>query len=474
MSRIFLLFLLIAPLTALSADQPNVLFICIDDLRAVLGPYGGRAITPNIDRLAETAAVFTRHYVQYPVCGPSRSSLMSGLRPDSTKVYGNRGTGRIARQPDKPTLPAHFRNNGYTTLSFGKTYHGLCAEPGCGWSDQPWRPPSGWAAYVEFPFRGFVSGDASAWRPAYEIYDGPDRLHNDFQTADKTIQALEDNRDGPFFIAAGFYKPHLPFVAPQRFWDLYDGVDLSIENLGIPQGAGDFAYSYSEIWSYGVEKDVLFSMDLPPNEQQERHMVRAYFAAVSFIDAQVGRILDRLDDLGLADNTAVVLWGDHGFHLGDHGRWAKHTQFENNMRSPLMVRFPGRQEVTGETRALVETVDIYPTLCDFAAIGEPKHLEGASFLPVVSGAVERIKRAAYSQIVPVRQSSLMGYSVRTQDYRYIEWREREDSSTVILRELYDHRKDPNEHRSVAGDLSYATEIERHARLVRQGYTSLED
>ena len=184
----------------------------------VLGCYGGQAKRQNLDRFAESAVVFTRHYVQWPVCGPSRASLMSGLRPDSTHIYGNSGTNEVARRPEThPTLPLRFREHGYVTLSYGKTYHGLCAEPGCGWSEPAWRPPSGWTCYVNFPYPASGRWPSAKWRPAYEIYDGPDRLHNDYQTAERVTQALEKHRNRPFFIAAGFYKPHLPFVAPKHY-----------------------------------------------------------------------------------------------------------------------------------------------------------------------------------------------------------------------------------------------------------------
>lgn len=465
-----------AATAAAAREKPNILLICIDDLRPVMGCYGGKVRTPSIDRFAETATMFRRHYVQWPVCGPSRATLMSGLRPDSSGIYGNSGAGRIANQPGaRPTMPLYFREHGYTTVSFGKTYHGICPQPGCGWSEEPWRPPTGWTCFVNFPYRGPSRAGEEAWRPAYEIYDGPDRLHNDYQTADRAIEALERLKGGPFFIAAGFYKPHLPFVAPRRFWDLYEGEDTTIDDAGLPGGAADFMYNYAEIWAYGVEKDVLFSKDLPPNPTQERDMVRAYYAAVSFIDAQVGRVLGKLEELDLADNTAVVLWGDHGFHLGDHSRWAKHTQFENAMRSPLIIRLPGRQKPGVATDALAETVDVYATLADYAGLETPAHVEGISQAPVISGAASRVKEVAYSQIRPVGKGiTLMAYSVRTPDFRYVEWRDSKDIRKVVWRELYDHRTDPEETRSVAGDRRYAGVVTTHARLVRDGYRSLRE
>jgi iduronate 2-sulfatase len=459
----------------------NVLMIIVDDLRPVMGCYGGKALTPNIDQFARTGVLFNHQYVQWPVCGPSRSCLMGGLRPDATGIYGNGRFGKLVDRPQThPTMPFHFRSNGYTTLSFGKTYHdSKCSSDGCGWSVPPWLPESGWMCYVNFSAgpKGAASEDAGGkdWRPAYEIYDGPDRLHNDYQTADRAIGALESQRGKPFFITAGFYKPHLPFVAPKRFWDLYDHSAISLtNNPGLPKGAADFMYRYSEIWAYGVEPGVLFTQDKGPTEEQARNLLHAYYAAVSFTDAQIGRLLRRLDELGLSENTAVVIWGDNGFHLGDHGRWAKHTQFENAMRTPLMVRFPGQQKAGVVTRALVEAVDIYPTLCDYAGLSLPKHLEGVSFLPVVKNGTQEGKTAAYSQIrpVPMDQQHLMAYSVRTRDFRYVEWRDTAKGNEVVWRELYNHRTDPEETQSIADDPHYDAVLKQHAKLVLEGYRSL--
>jgi iduronate 2-sulfatase len=466
------------PSPGAGATKPNVLLICVDDLRPVMGCYGGKILTPNMDRFAETGATFTHHYVQWPVCGPSRSCMMSGLRPDTTGIYGNGGTGIIAQHPDtRPTMPLHFRNNGYTTMSFGKIYHGRNTESGFGWSTTPWNPSSGWTCYVDWsgPKNGTKINGITPYRPIHEIYNGPDNLHGDYQTADQTIQALEQNREGPFYLAAGFYKPHLPFVAPRRFWDLYDHDDIHpTDNPGLPENAADFMYHSSEIWTYGMSGR-LFTGATPPTAEQARTMIHAYYAAVSFIDAQIGRILSRLDDLGLRDNTAVIIWGDHGFHLGDHRRWAKHTQFENAMRSPLMVRFPGRQKADLISPAIVETVDIYPSLCDYCTLSPPDHLEGVSFGRAVAGSDPEGKIAAYSQISPLtrQERHLMAYSIRTRNFRYVEWRDTKRRYAVVHTELYDHRTDPRETVNAAGLSRYAADITEHARLVRSGYASLQ-
>lgn len=453
-----------------AADHKNVLLICIDDLRPVMGCYGGAAKTPKLDELAKNSAVFTRHYNQWPVCGPSRASMLGGLRPDSTGIYEIRDSWKISKRPTThPTLPRHFKDNGYRTLSFGKVYHGKGNGKGYGWSEEPWKLD--WTCYVDFDY---VPSKEKRWRPAYEIYDGPDSKHNDFQTADKVIQALEDNKDRPFFIAGGFYKPHLPFVAPKKYWDLYSDDEIrTLDPAGLPKGAADFMYSWTEIASYGSPDGKLFSGDDHVGEIQTRDMIHAYYACVSFIDAQVGRVLDALEKNGLADNTAVVIWGDHGFHLGDHGRWAKHTQFEQAMRCPLIVRLPGQQAAGGgETRAIVESVDIYTTLCEIAGLKTPDFVDGQSLVPVIEG-TSNGKQAAFSQIRPVnrKKRNLMAYSVRTKDYRYVQWCEPDNQNAIVWRELYDHQTDPNETISLIADPQHADVVRQHEELVSENYAS---
>lgn len=447
----------------------NVLFIAVDDLRPVLGCYGGKALTPSLDRFSQSAAAFHRHYVQWPVCGPSRATLMSGLRPDTHGLYGNGQAYRIAEYPDtRPTMSLHFRNHGYRTLSFGKIYHGRGASPGCGWSQPPWHPPGGWTCYVKFK----NPNKRNVWRPAYEIYDGPDHLHGDHQTADKAIEAMKQNRDRPFCIFAGFYKPHLPFVAPKRYWDLYENKKIErLKPLDIPDGTVDYAYHYSEIWSYGDQKGTLFTKEKPPTHEQALNLTHAYYAAVSFIDAQIGRLLKCLDELDLSDSTAVVIWGDHGFHLGDQQRWAKHTQFEADMRSPLLIRLPGMKHKTGRLDTFAETVDIYPTLCHYCGISAPDHLEGDSLINTLLGKNVSGKKAAYSQYRPVAKqyNHLMIYTVRTRDYRYIQWRDTRNEYELVHQELYDLRTSPAEVTNVYSIEEYQPVLQQCQELIGKGF-----
>ena len=455
---------------AISAEPKNVLLLCVDDLRNVMGCYGGAAKTPHLDKLAKTAAVFNRHYIQWPVCGPSRASMLGGLRPDTTGIYEIGDSWKISKRPDThPTLPRYFRDHGYRTLSFGKTYHQKGTGSGYGWSEEPWKLD--WTCYVDFQYTDWQKGQ---WRPAVEIYDGPDSKHTDYKTATKVVEALKQNKNQSFLIAGGFFKPHLPFVAPQKYWDLYSDDDIElIAPYARAEGAADFMYSFAEISSYGVEHGKLFSNDSDVGRKAKRRMLHAYYACVSFIDAQIGRILEALETSGLADTTAVVIWSDHGFHLGDHDRWAKHTQFEHVMRCPLIVRLPGKQKVTGLTDAIVESVDLYPSLCEFAGLPVPSFVEGESLLPILAGKSNG-KEAAFSQIRPVnrKKRDLMAYAVRTDNYRYVEWREPSNNNAIVWRELYDHRNDPAEAVNVIEYPKHSNAIRGLERLVLSNYQSL--
>ncbi|MCP4781926.1 MAG: sulfatase [Fuerstiella sp.] len=469
-----LVFLFLGSGSVEAADRPNVLLICIDDLRPVLGCYGGAARTPNLDRFAESAVTFQRHYVQFPSCGPSRASMFGGVRPDTLRLYGNGGAASVANDPEnRPTMPLYFRNNGYTTLSFGKTYHSKGWGPGFGWSRPPWHPPSGWTCYVNFKAPKGKSRKGS-WRPAFEIYDGPDNLHGDYQTADQAIKAIEENKDKPFFIVAGFYKPHLPFVAPKRFWDLYKDEEIKpLEPRDIPQGAQHYQYSFREICAYGLQKGKLFTPESMPTESQAGDLVHAYYAAASFADAQAGRILKKLDELKLQENTIVIVWSDHGFHLGDQKRWAKWTQFEADMRSPLMIRAPMIGQGGRHTNALVESVDIYPTLAAACGLKLPSHLEGVSLLPIINRQADSLKPAAYSQVKGLKNHpNMLAYSLRTDRHRYIEWRDVSDGFNLVNTELYDLGIIGAERTNLADDPEQTEVLEACQTLMGAGYSTL--
>ncbi|MBG89451.1 MAG: hypothetical protein CMO80_21500 [Verrucomicrobiales bacterium] len=446
------------------AAKPNVLFIAIDDLRPELGCYGSKeVVSPNIDSFAKTAVTFDRAYCQVAVCNPSRVSLMTGLRPDTTKVW-DLITRFRETTPEAVTIPQHFRKHGYHAVSFGKIFH----NP---WPDnQSWSEPHEWPKGAQLwspearkrlgefreQMRKAGKREAAIRRmraQATEIVDIPDDQHTDGAIAKQALKAMRRlaDRDEPFFLAAGFVRPHLPFVVPRNYWELYERDKITLApNQFIPKNSPVFAmntmYELRDYWDYAKAPD-------PRNgtlsEDEQRTLKHGYLASVSLIDAQVGRLLDELGKLGLADNTIVVLWSDHGWKLGDHNSWCKQSNYEIDARVPLIIRAPGAQKGT-KTKGLVELLDIYPTLCDLAGLPVPKQLAGKSLKPILNNSKASVKLAAFNQYKRRERSrELMGYAMRTDRYRYIEWLDRSDSKTVA-RELYDHRSDSMENENIAG------------------------
>ena len=450
--------------------QPNILFIAIDDLRPELGCYGVEEIqSPNIDRLGESGVVFDRAYCQLAVCNPSRVSLLTGLRPDSAQVWTLDVRFRHT-VPDVVTLPQHFKNNGYYAASCGKIFH----NP---WPDNiSWSEPHQWPkntrlwsdegrqrlAEYRKKMRAGGKSDAAIQRmraPAIEKVDYPESEHIDVGIADQALDAMRRlaKQDEPFFLAAGFVRPHLPFVVPRKYWDLYDREKISLaQNKKLPDGAPAFAMNTMyELRDYMDFADAPDPRDGSLSEDHQRELKHGYYASVSLIDAQVGRLLDELDALGLAENTIVVLWGDHGWKLGDHNSWCKQTNYEIDARCPLIIRDPRAKGNGQSSRSLVEFVDIYPTLCDLATVPAAEHLEGVSLRSVLDDPKASVKDIAISQF-PRRDKTrqLMGYSMRTDHHRYIEWIDRRSRKPVDF-ELYDHRSDPSESRNLANDPAQA-------------------
>ena len=436
-----------------AGSRPNVLFIAVDDLRPELGVYGDAHIhSPNIDRLAEGGTLFRRAYVQQAVCSPSRTSLMTGLRPDSTRVY-DLVTHFRETVPEVVTLPQHFGRHGYRTAYWGKIYHGGLIDT-LSWNDGGDRlePEHNWRGYV-LEENQLIAAENRGRGPAYERVETPDGAYPDGQIASHAIASLRRyaEADEPFFLAVGFYKPHLPFNAPERYWALYDSSEITLPDVQAPpEGAPELALTnWGELRNYhGIPKED------PVSDSLARLLIHGYYATVSYTDAQVGRVLDELDRLGLAENTVVVLWGDHGWKLGEYGDWCKHTNFELDTRAPLMVRAPA-MPAGQATDALVEFVDVYPTLAELAGLPLPEHLQGTSFAPLLEEPGRPWKGAAFSQhprrfpaMRPPQpedwESLVMGYSVRTGRWRYTRWQRgpQEAPTSVLARELYDHRGGP--------------------------------
>lgn len=451
-------------------QKPNILFLAVDDLRPELGCYGRDYIkSPNIDRIAKGGMTFRRAYCQQAVCSPSRTSLLTGARPDTTKVWDLVTHFRNAI-PDVVTLPQHFRQNGYFVQGMGKIYHpGYDDTPS--WS-VPWKTAPA-PAYALLKTPEVRDEDAPAPKgekkkpgPPFESADVPDDFYRDGKVANMAVEALRNlaTQSNPFFLAVGFAKPHLPFVSPKKYWDLYDPAQIRLApNPYRPKGAPEYALTNSnELRNY-----VGMPAEGPIPEDVARRLKHGYYAAVSYTDAQIGKVLDELDRQDLARNTIVVLWGDHGWKLGEHGEWCKHSNVENDTNAPLLLRVPGMKSAGRQTNALVEFVDIYPTLADLAGLPVPAHVEGASFRPVLDNPNRAWKPAAFSQYP--RGQKLMGYSMRTDRYRFTVWVGRNDHTKVEAMELYDHQRDPQENVNIANDPANAGLVRSLTEQWRKGW-----
>jgi arylsulfatase A-like enzyme len=488
--RLPLLPLLVCASVLQAADRPNVLFIAVDDLRPEFGAYGASYIkSPNIDRIAKTGITFNRAYCQQAVCSPTRSSLMTGTRPDTTKVWDLETHFRVAL-PNVVTLGQHFKNNGYFVQGMGKIFHGGFDDAPT-WS-VPWQGPRAQAyglpenlALNQRQFTDEPDGPApkkgakqkrkatprNSRGPAFEGADVPDNTFADGKVAELAVTALQEisRKKEPFFLAVGFVKPHLPFVSPKKYWDLYDPAKIQLApNKFRPKDAPDYAIQPGgELRAYHGIPDTSIPDDLA------RQLKHGYYAAISYMDAQVGKVLDELERLGLREKTIIVLWGDHGWKLGEHDAWCKHSNSENDTNAPLLVSVPGLKHAGVRTNALVEFVDIYPTLSELAGLSLPSHLEGRSFKPVLEDPRRAWKQAAFSQYPrPAGQSGigpLMGYSMRTDRYRFTVWVGRNDHSKVDAIELYDHEKDPQENANVAKSPENARVVERLMAQWRAGW-----
>lgn len=424
------------PPESTNADRPNVLFIAVDDLRPQLNTYGRSQMrTPNIDRLAESGTRFERAYCNVPVCGASRASLMTGLRPTRQRfaTYDTRA------EDDAPGIPAlndHFQQHGYHTSSFGKVFHHR-DDHADGW-DVNWRSDRSWTGYVTKKNIERTQNPSNSRGYPYERADRPEKDYLDAGVARKAIDQMEQRskEDRPWFLAVGFWKPHLPFAAPEKYWQMYDPSDIHLPpNYNAPKNApGSALHSFGELRNY---RDVPESG--PVSDQMARTLIHGYYACTSFVDAQIGRLLDRLSDLGMRDNTIVVLWGDHGWQLGEHGLWCKHSVFETSMQVPLIVRAPGASTTRNSDR-LVELLDLYPTLCDLAGLSKPDHLDGRSVEPLLHNPNQPWKQAVTGRFHNWD-------TMRTPRYRYSF--QRNENGDVVADMLYDHQVDPAETVNIA-------------------------
>lgn len=493
-----------------AASKPNILFIAVDDLKPILGCYGNTLVkTPNIDRLAKMATVFNSNYCQQAVCGPTRASIMTGKRPDYTKIW-NLTTQMRDMNPEIVTLPQYLISQGYETSGIGKIYHPSSAINGV--------DPASWSIpYLKLDEKDFPANlgepangqyqlaatkalmtpemikerkqrskeaaqendenPKSIKGPSTECIDVPDNAYNDGVNAllakDQIIALSKKGK--PFFMAVGFSKPHLPFVAPKKYWDLYQRDEMPIAPFQEhAKNSPLIAYHQSgELRNY---PDITDFVTLPADSlriglklEKQKELVHGYYAAVSYMDAQVGILLNTLESLGTLDNTIIVLWGDHGWHLGDHDLWHKHTVFEQATRAPLIIAAPGIK--AGKTNSQSEFVDVFPTICNLAGLPIPNQLDGKSLKPLMLDNKASVKEYSVSQYprklkkdevkkLGYEKGDLMGYTLRTNKYRYTIWmndftsKQVFQANKVYATELYDYEKDPLEKVNVVKEKSY--------------------
>jgi len=430
----------------------NVLFIAVDDLNNYLGCYGNTAVkSPNIDKLAQNGVKFDKAYTQFPLCSPSRSSLLTGRRPDVTGIYELQTHFR-KNLPDVVTLPQLFKNNNYFSARVGKIFHyGVPGQIGTNGLDDSvsWNlrvNPKGRDKVNEASIKNVTPdrqlGSALSWRAD----EGTDEEQTDGLIATEAIRILEEKKNEPFFLAVGFFRPHTPYVAPKKYFDLYDPGKIQLakekENdlADVPEAA---LFTKPSHWGLG--------------EADRRDAQRAYYAVISFMDAQVGRVLDALDRLKLRDNTIIVLWSDHGYNLGQHGQWMKQSLFENSARVPLIIAVPDGLKGKSSGRT-VELLDIYPTLTELTGL-TAEGLQGKSLTPLLKNPEAAWTRPAYTQ---VKRDKIMGRSVRTERWRYTEW----DEGKAGV-ELYDEKNDADEFTNLSSDPKYTSTVKELAALLHK-------
>ena len=431
--------------------QPNVLLIMADDLNTDMAAFGHRLVkTPNLDRLARRSVRFDRAYTQFPLCSPSRVSMLTGLRPDATGVEDLQTDFRKLH-PDVVTLPQMFQRRGYASARVGKIYHyGNPGQIGTSGLDDPmsWDlvvNPRGIDKDEETKLTNYTPARGLGSSLSFYASPAPDEEHTDGKVATETIALLEKNKDRPFFIGAGFYRPHCPYIAPQKYFDLYP-----LDRIAAPPQFAEAAVQVPEAAWFTTPPN--FGIDAT----KQREVIRAYYASISFLDAQVGRVLDALDRLGLADNTIVIFMSDHGYFLGERGQWMKQSLFERSARTPMMMAGPGVTARGRASKRVVELLDLYPTLAELAGISPPPGLHGRSLAPLLRDPGAQWNHPALTQVLRGPATArFKGYSVRTERWRYTEWDDGKRGS-----ELYDEDSDPNELRNLAED-------PKHARVVAE-------
>jgi len=449
----------LVPLVSVAATPKlNVLFIAVDDMNCDLGCFGSPTVkSPNLDRLAGRGVAFQRAYCQFPLCSPSRTSLLTGLRPDVTQVFDLKRHFREV-MPDVMTLPQMFRRAGYFTARVGKIYHyGVPGDIGTSGLDDPpsWDRvvnPRGRDKDEEDKLTNYTPKRGLGSSLSFLAADGTDEEQTDGIGANAAIKFIETHRDRPFFVAAGFYRPHCPYVAPKKYFDLYplDAIHMPQEPVEHLRQIPPAALASTKPWPwFGV------------TELQSREAKRAYYAAISFVDAQIGRVLDTLDRWRLTERTVVVFWSDNGYHVGEHGLWMKLSNFEGSARVPVIIAAPGQKSHGRPCLRPVELVDLYPTLAELCGLTPPANLAGKSLKPLLDNPQAAWSKPAFTQ---VWRGRFAGYSVRTERYRYTEW---DDGRQGV--QLYDYQADPQEFHNLADDPKFAALRAELQALVRKNW-----
>lgn len=445
-------------------SPPNILFIAIDDLRPLLHCYGhADMVTPNIDRLADAGTRFARAYCQVPVCGASRASMFTGLRPRRDR-FVDFATYIHDDAPGVTTLPEHLKDHGYHTCAFGKVFHHGDDSPHA-WSQPHWSPPDPFPGYRDPANVAFCkkAHEAAGGKrlgvkrgPAFECLDCPDDTYADGHTARRAAEELARlaRGDQPFFLGAGFTRPHLPYYAPKRYWDLYDRDAIQPEPAW--QRPPDFPEQALHD-SPELRRNYTGIPDGPIVGDDARQLIHGYRAAVSYLDANVGLLLDAIEQHQLADNTIVVFFVDHGMNLGEHGLWCKHCLFETSCHVPLIIRDPRLPATTVNT--VVENLGIYPTICELTGLATPDHIAGKTLAALMR---DPTTQAPGSGRALTRYYA--GESVRTDQYRYIEYRE---ADRAVARLLFDHAIDPAEQHDLADDPAHAGTVDQLRNLLPQ-------
>lgn len=480
-----------------NSEKKNVLFIAVDDMKPLLGCYGDQtAKTPVMDELASKGALFTNAYCQQAVSGPSRASLLTGMCPDNTKVWDLKTLIR-SKNPDVVTLPQYFKENGYHVAGIGKIFDPRSVDSGkdvVSWSDKfideepyldekygkpimtHYQGDEIRALYKKYlkeaKSKGLKNKKAEQYAFKYikittECADVPDNAYLDGATAEGAVQFIADYKsDKPLFLAVGFKKPHLPFCAPKKYWDMYEREDMPLaEYSKKAEGSPDFAYhKCGELQSYSDIPELISFSDIDNvvlPDDKERELIHGYYACISYTDAQIGKVINALKKKGMLENTIIVLWGDHGWHLGDHGLWNKHTNFEHATHVPMIIIDPSSKH--REVNHPVEFLDIYPTLCELNGLLVPSHTDGQSLAAVIKSENDEtsLKPYAASQYPRVNK---MGYSIRDGRYRYTVWVDWKNKTTnpekIYAEELYDYEKDPNETVNLVSDKKYSKALQQ--------------